>query len=206
MKSSEQYQVAWIILQAIDSLHCGKRKIAAFLRGSQSKLVQEPQLDQKRGYGALLWHDIPTITGFIAQLEEMQLITSQRVQNSYYSYPILILTDAGKKVLTEKLPIPLQIRTEKKISAIGETELHTLRLFKEGKGIPNIAEERKLAISTIYTHLEHLISVQALSADDCVDTKKIAIILEVKGKHPNIKTLRELKDLLPADITYTKNP
>src|SRR3989338_5793241 len=94
IKPQEQASIAHIILQAVANEQTGKHKLAAFLRGSKSQLIRDPGLDRKQGYGALLWHDILTIEGFIDQLLQMELIKTYKVQTGDFTYPILQLTDA----------------------------------------------------------------------------------------------------------------
>lgn len=201
-KEEEQKQVALIILRAVQYLQTGKNKLASFLRGSHSKIIKDKELDRKAGYGALLWHDIPTIRGFINQLEEMRFIKHYLVQTGMYSYPILILTDAGKKSLEEKLMIPLQIRKEVKPIRIGDSEKETLSLFKQGCKPNEIAKRRGLAISTVFSHFHKLISVDEISARQCISDEVIKKVLKAKQQVKNKSSLKEIKHILPEEITY----
>lgn len=198
----EQKQVALIILRSVHYLQTGKNKLASFLRGSHSKIIKDKDLDRKAGYGALLWHDIPTIRGFINQLEEMGFIKPYYVQTGLYSYPILILTEAGKKSLEEKLKIPLQIRKETKLITIRDSEKETFSLFKQGCKPNEIAKRRGLAVSTIFGHLNKLVSIGEISAKQCVSDEVIMKILQAKQQVQNKSSLKELKQVLPEKITY----
>ena len=91
-------QIVWIILNAAKNIKVGRYKLAEFLKGSKAKDIAN--LSSQQGYGGLLWHDIPTIIGFIEQLEEMELLR-RLTFHDYYS--ALELTEAGKKVLDEKM-------------------------------------------------------------------------------------------------------
>lgn len=202
ISSEEQKQIALIILRAVSEHQIGKNKLAAFLRGSHSQLVLEPGLDRKAGYGAILWHDIPTIFGFITQLEEKGFLKRYRVQTGDYSYPVLTLSEAGRKVMEEKAGIPLQIRKEVKPVTIGESEKETLALFRNGLPPQEIARRRSLAVSTIFMHFYKLITVGEISAEQCISDEVIKRVLEAKQSLPNTESLKELKQILPEEITY----
>ena len=94
-----------------------------------------------------MWHDIPTIKSFIKQLIEMELIRKRNIEGYIYSYPILELTKAGKKVLAEKIKVELQIIKEQKPVKVGESEMATFELFSGGKNIEEIAKEIESQIS-----------------------------------------------------------
>lgn len=198
----EQKQIAFIILMAAHYLQTGKNKLASFLRGSHSKIIRDKELDRKAGYGALLWHDVPTILGFINQLEEMGFIKPYFIQTGVYSYPILILTEAGKRALEDKLEIPLQIRKETKPITIGDSERETVSLFKLGYKPPEIARGRGLAVSTIFSHLHKLIFAGEISARQCISDEVIKKVLQARQQAINKSSLKELKQILPEEITY----
>ncbi len=196
----ETFQITWIILNAVRNLQTGVDKLALFLKGSKSKLVIP--IESKQLFGGLMWHDIPTIKGFIKQLIEIELIRKRNVESYFYSYPILELTEAGKKVLDEKIKVELQIIKEQKPIAVRESEMKTFELFNEGKSIEEISRERNLAISTIYAHLYHLIANNYLSSSDVVSEEKIKQIIEVYKQFKNEPKLKELKEKLPENISY----
>ena len=193
-------QITWIILNAVKNLQNGVDKLALFLKGSKSKLVVP--IESKQLFGGLMWHDIPTIKGFINQLIEIELIRKRSVEGYFYSYPILELTEAGKKVLDEKIKVDLQIIKEQKTITVRESEMATFELFSEGKNIEEISRERNLAISTIYSHLYHLIVNNYLSSSDVVSEEKIKQIIEVYRQFRIKPKLKELKEKLPENISY----
>lgn len=149
-----------------------------------------------------MWHDIPTIKGFIKQLIGMELIRKKMIQGYIYNYPILELTEAGSKVLNEKIKIELQIIKEQKPVTIGESEMKTFELFSEGKNAEEIAKERDLAVSTIYTHFFHLIANSYLSSSDVVEIDKINQMTEAYRQFKTEPRLKELKEKLPENISY----
>ena len=194
-------KIVWIILHATKDLKVGKHKLAEFLKGSKAKDVAS--LSSQQGYGGLLWCDISTIIGFIEQLEQMGLITRiKQAINDHYS--ILELTDAGEKVLKEKIKIQLQTINQEKRIMVGDSEKATFDLLKDGKTIDEIAKSRGLAISTIYDHLYRLVANNYLSSSEFVPENIIKQILEAKSKVPNATKLKEIKELLPESITYNE--
>lgn|SRR3989338_159182 len=199
--SEEACQITWIILNAAKSLNVGKHKLAEFLKGSKAKDIAHLSIHQ--GYGGLLWYDIATIIGFIEQLEQMGLIARKIIAiDDYFSK--LEITEAGKKVLSEKIEVELQaIKKEKPVTA-GNSEKITLDLFKAGKTIEEIAKERSLAISTIYDHLYRLVVNNYVSSSEFIPKNTINQILEAKTRLPNASKLREIKEILPEEITYNE--
>ena len=197
LKDSDK--IVWIILNSVKNIKVGKYKMAEFLKGSKAKDIAH--FSGQTGYGGLLWHDIATIVGFIEQLEQMELITRIKSPISDY-YSVLELTDAGKKVLEEKAKIELQIIKKDKPIQIGESEKATFDLFRSGKTIEEISKERDLAISTIYGHLHKLVANDWLSSSEFVQEDIIRKILEAKSKLPITAKLKDIKEMLPENITY----
>ena len=193
----ETYQITWTILKATENINAGKYKLAEFLKGSKSKDVA--YLSNEQGYGGLLWFNINEIIAFIEQLEEMDLIKRTSI-DGYYS--VIGLTEAGRKVLDEKIRIELQIIKKEKPLIVGDTENITLELFKKGKSVPEIAYGRNLAFSTIFEHMRRLVANGYVSSSEFVEDDKINKILEAVGKLKKHFMLREIKEILPDDITY----
>ena len=193
----ETYQITLIILKAAENINAGKYKLAEFLKGSKSKDVA--RISNEQGYGGLLWFNINEIIAFIEQLEEMDLIKRTSIDD-YYS--VLGLTEAGRKVLNEKIRIELQIIKKEKPLTVGDTEKVTLELFKKGRSVPEIAYERKLAFSTVFEHMRRLLANGYVSSSEFVEQDKINKILEARAKLKNDFMLREIKEILPDDIAY----
>ncbi|PIN85599.1 MAG: hypothetical protein COV47_01345 [Candidatus Diapherotrites archaeon CG11_big_fil_rev_8_21_14_0_20_37_9] len=81
-----------------------------------------------------------------------------------------------------------------------ESEEKTLELFNEGKSITEIASERELAASTIETHLAILLLNKKITIDDLLPEDKIELIKKAVPENP--KTLTEIKELLPKEVTF----
>src|SRR3989344_1691997 len=196
--SEEQSQTALIILMAVEHLNTGKNKLAAFLKGSQSKLIKDGGLDKRAGYGALLWLDVSVIKSFITQLEEMEFLSSYFVRTGDYQYPQIHLTLLGKKALHEKIDIPLCIRGECVISS--ESERETLALFDQGYAMEQISEKRELTSSTVWNHFARLVEAGDISARAFVAQDTIERIVQVIMRIPTAR-LKIIKQALP-DVSY----
>ncbi len=193
------YQVTWIILSAVKQLNVGKIKLAQFLKGSKSKDLN--LIADKALYGGLLWYNIPTITKFIEQLETIGLIHRKVVTGNYYNYTVFELTEAGKTVLEEKKQIALQVIKEKKPITVGDSEKETLNLLQKGKTVSEIAKERNLAESTIYTHFFRLILNNHLSSKNVISENVIKQITDAVANFKTVPSVKEVKELLPL-ISY----
>ena len=87
---------------------------------------------------------------------------------------------------------------EKKINS---TFHSTYSLYREGKLISEIAEERKLSPQTIESHLSYFISEGELSVDEVIDKNKQEAIIKAAKFH-GIKSLKTLKENLDKDVSY----
>lgn len=193
-KENELYQVTWIILSAIKELKTGKYKLAAFLKGSKAKTIMPISTEQI--YGGLFWYSISTIIEFINQLERIGCIHKKMIQYYPHDFPILELTDAGQLVLEKKEKISLQVI--KKEPTIGNSEKETLHLIKGGIAIPEIAQKRGLATSTINTHIYRLILNGELSSKDMLSKETIDQITAAAQKLKEKQKENEQQPQLPA--------
>lgn len=195
---SDSYKLTWVILMAVKSIQAGKNKLALFLKGSKSK--QAETISEITGYGGLMWHNIETIKHFICQVENIGLIKRKIIKNYPYDYAVYELTEAGKLVLEEKKEVPLQLIKISKPETIGDSEMATLSLFRQGKAIIEIASERNLALSTVYTHFYRLILFRYVKADEVVSNSIIVKVNDAASKMEN-PSVKLLKEALP-EISY----
>jgi ATP-dependent DNA helicase RecQ len=98
-----------------------------------------------------------------------------------------------------------QLKRERKQKSPGEkissTFQLTYNLYRQGKPISVIAEERKLSIQTIESHLSYFISDGELSIDQLVNKNKQAAIAKAAEFH-GTKSLKTLKENLDTDVSY----
>ena len=84
---------------------------------------------------------------------------------------------------------------------ISETVRETYRLYTEGFLVQEIASQRGLVESTIYSHFADLILNRLIKLDDIIDKEKKEEILEVL-KENDVEGLKEIKLLVNESITY----
>ena len=88
----------------------------------------------------------------------------------------------------------MPVETKPKKKALGETYLVTKQLFDSGKTVAQIAKERSLAVSTIYSHLVRFVEKGDLEASQFVEPEKYNEILEYFEStfDPQINIAREV--------------
>ena len=196
----ESPDIVQSILKIISEQQLGKYKLASFLKGPMSRKAD--MLACKEGYGLLFQYSPSTIEGFIEQLEEMKLIEKKMKQGYPYPYPVYVLTEAGKNAMrTTSKGTLKEIKKHRPIS-IDASEIETLTLFKQGKTISEIAKERNFAESTIYTHMYRLIVCGYVRSSQIISEEKQKVIERVCTQFKARPPLKEIKALLPAEITY----
>jgi len=84
---------------------------------------------------------------------------------------------------------------------INATKSETLRMFREGKSVAEIAALRDLTSSTIENHLASFLTTGDVKITDLVTLGKIAHIQKILAKEGYLP-LRRLKDTLGEDYTY----
>jgi ATP-dependent DNA helicase RecQ len=92
-------------------------------------------------------------------------------------------------------------RTTAPVERSSDTRRVSYTLFKQGKSIAEIAEERDLSTATIESHLSYYISSGDLLIDDMVDIHKQKAIHKAAGLF-GTSSLKTLKENLPEDISY----
>ena len=103
--------------------------------------------------------------------------------------------------ISEKISSGRPRAREKTKSVINETKAETLRLFREGKTVAEIATARDLTVSTIENHLASFLALKEVAITDLVPQEKIVIIQKALSKNGYLP-LKYLKDTLGDDYTY----
>ena len=101
-----------------------------------------------------------------------------------------------------EIPVPEKKSKEKKPEK-GETRRITLHLFREGHTVPEIAEYRKLASSTIETHLARLVSTGDIELEELVSPDKVAMLTDAFTTCPD-GTLTQIKELVGDSCSYAE--
>ena len=95
---------------------------------------------------------------------------------------------------------PKRERKEKSASK-PDTKLETLKLYREGKSVAEIASARNLAASTIETHLAHYVKIGDIKIDELVSRKKLVLIEPVLSEFGGV-SLAPVKERLGNDVSY----
>lgn len=111
---------------------------------------------------------------------------------------------------TNKLSTRIHLKTQKsprkprtKRDASGkDTFQMSLELFRSGKTIVEIAEERKLAITTIEGHLSRFIPTGEVELEEIVSPEKIEVIRDAMIKFNDAGALSPVKEFLGDGYSY----
>jgi ATP-dependent DNA helicase RecQ len=199
-----------IALETVRSLNhrpIGRSRLAQLLNGSRSQDIQKFGYDRHKFYGKL---------NHLSQRQLVELIDAlieaRYLRLSGGELPVLSLTPQGEQALVARaaLPLPLfgqsppdetvtrwQARTER-----SDTVSQTYELFKQGLTLAQIAAQRNLAESTIYTHLARLIADGKIELTQIVAPEIETQVLQAIAAVGSAAALSSLKAVLPDDISY----
>jgi len=104
--------------------------------------------------------------------------------------------------MDELVTAPKKERKEKATVTKTPTKNISFRLFKEGKNIAEIAEARKLAVSTVSGHLAAFVGSGEIGINELVGKETQQLILEAVSVHGG-GSLTLLKQNLPESISYS---
>ncbi len=136
---------------------------------------------------------------YVKELQEMLVVfyrkkeqLQQALQLSEALHKSASINDLLKMVADGKVKQPLpqgeQEKAKQKIKPEkGESGRMSLQLFKQGKSIADIAEERQLEVSTIENHLATYITTGDVDVLDLVDNNTLQTILEIMNTEPELK-------------------
>ncbi len=192
----------------------GRMRVAQVLTGSKSKDLEYLRLNQLSTYGILKDLTQMEVLSLLDALVESRLLEIEGTE-----YPVVKLTQDAKAALLGKTPIsiafPLNTMRDQKPksgtaplagTALGLNLANTFEitwsLWQEGKGIREIASDRRLTEATVIDHLVRLMSAgRAIDISRILSRERISLIEEVVRRSGS-ERLAPLKALLPADVTY----
>ncbi len=96
---------------------------------------------------------------------------------------------------------PKRERKEKSTEEKTPTNIISFNLFKEGKSIAEIAQERNFAVTTIEGHLASFVEKGELDINKMVPVEKQNLIKEAAKIHGR-ESFKILKENLPEEVTY----
>jgi hypothetical protein len=124
-------------------------------------------------------HDIvQTLPASKNELKAVKGMGGTRVQQ--FGKEILEMVIAFRREKGMELPIGAEKEVEKASLSTQETSFD---LFKSGKTIPEIAQQRGMAVSTIEGHLSNFIGTGELTIDQFVAPERVKAIIEYLEKH-----------------------
>lgn len=201
-------RAALVILDCIRTvrIRVGREKLAQILHGSSARAILKFHHDRNVYYGKLAIVKQGDIEGMIEQLIELGYI---KVIGG--EYPILSLTPRGDNAIKQKEAVPVrapksmdadQIRRARGKLEAGGTVDYTARLLAEGLNPEQVAQERGLAVTTIYCHCAHLIQRGALEISQVISPEIRIQIEEAIRKAGDVNSITPIKMLLPDSVNY----
>ena len=113
------------------------------------------------------------------------------------------LTDEEKELMSKASSKKSKSSKASSKTSEPDTYQKTLILFKEGKSVQEIAEERNLSLSTIDNHLSKLVYNGELKADDVIEESLLNMIDKVLSKKTDISVIdlrKEIKERVSMPI------
>ncbi|MGH7908367.1 MAG: RecQ family ATP-dependent DNA helicase, partial [Thermodesulfobacteriota bacterium] len=186
---TQSERAALIVLDTAAHLkwEVGKSKLAQILKGSTAKDMTRFNYDKVRNYGKFITLRLSEIESLIGQL-----IDTGYLKQVGSKLPTLKLTPKGESALKAHTAIrvdlrPVQPGAAQKVRAereAGGTVALTGQMLARGLSPEQIAAERGLTVSTIYSHLAQLIAEDRVSIDAVVSAdlqKQIRAAIEAVG-------------------------
>lgn len=202
---SQSERAVLIVLDTIVRLKwgLGKSKIARILKGSTGKKVGN--YANQRHYGKLAAYQIREIESLIDHLVRAGYIKSV---GSYR--PVLAITPLGADTLEKRAAVQVQLRPVRggaiqRLKAereAGGTVGLTGQMLADGLKPEQIAAERDLALTTIYSHLARLIAAGTVQVDSVVPAEKQSLVRAAIEATGSAEQLAPIKARLPEDIDY----
>ncbi len=201
-------RAALVILDAVRRLkwNVGCHKLALILKGSRAQEVARFGYDKSIYYGRYADQRLSEIENWIDQLIETDYL---KVIGG--EWPAVCLTPRGESAIKARKGIPLRLSCEiqpevaarkKAVRDAGGTVALTGQLLAQGLTPAQIAAQRGLAESTIYSHLARLVAQGKVDVNVVVPERLQAQICDAIDRCGSAEFLAPVKALLPEHITY----
>jgi len=170
--------IAWFVKSIYDDLVVPVHQHAVSLQGkSGTRLLTNALLESEVVY----WNKIQQLQG--TRLPE---ISFDGIEKNY------------SKEMLENLPV------KKKGKAVkGSSQLESLELFKSGKSIESIAEQRGLAITTVQGHLAQFVLSGELEPQQLLSQETIDAVLGVINSASADDNSAKIKEMLGEAFSYS---
>jgi ATP-dependent DNA helicase RecQ len=210
---SRAERAALVVLDAVtklglQNLQIGRGKLAQFLKGSESEGIA--WLKGRSYFGKFESLRVKEIEDVIDQL-----LDSGYLRQTGGLRPVLVLSAQGQHALTNRLAIaidlrPQKVEAERRIKAerqareAGGTVNATLDLHKRGVAPDQIAAQRGLTESTVYSHLALLIADGRVEVNDVVPVDVQTRIMAAIEAIGSAQYLSPIKAQLGDAISYNE--
>ena len=124
-----------------------------------------------------------------------------RIINRYADDHNLSSTIGEKKAKKQRKEKEKSDENKPEVATKPDTKKETFVLYKEGKTVKEIADERKLSPQTIEGHLAYFVQEGMLSVDELVTREKL-VLIEPALQDYDGKTLSSVKTKLGSDVSY----
>ncbi|MGN6618336.1 MAG: helix-turn-helix domain-containing protein [Ilyomonas sp.] len=173
-------------LRQLRNLICEEKDLPVYLVASSSTINEMTE------YLPLTKDDLSLISGFGKAKTERFGSRFLEVINDYCK-------EKNLSSLIEKKS-PKRQRKEKPATTT-DTKQETYKLFKEGRGINEIATERKLATGTIEQHFAYFVQKGLITIEEILAKEKI-LLIESVAKEFEGGSITPLKEKLGEDVSY----
>ncbi|MBI2284241.1 MAG: DNA helicase RecQ [Bacteroidetes bacterium] len=138
--------------------------------------------------------DLPKISGFGAfKIEKYGEAFLEKVQDYCSEHKIASRMELKQPAKTKRVPV-----TRERAS---DTKRISYEMYRSGKSVQEIAEERQLAATTIETHFSYYITTGELDVNEFVSSDKQELIEAAANQFGRLG-LKQIKDHLPDHISY----
>lgn len=206
-KRKERRRIAEAVLRLgqDEDFDYGISNAARVLAGSMDETIDRNDLQEHARYGELSEYAHQELKKFISKMADHQLLNKREVGT--YAY-VIEISNKGEEILAgEELPLIVLPRTVEEWEAANKSSDEvSYELFQEGNTPEEIADERDLKPSTIYSHLETFVEKGEVRAEELVEDDPLTTIqdhldsdaVDLSGE----VYLSNLKEDLPDEITY----
>lgn len=120
-----------------------------------------------------------------------------KLQNIHYGN-IKLTEDTSYRILQ----ISEEIKTEETKAQKGDSKKISLALFREGRSVKEIAQERNLSVQTIENHLIDFVRTGELQANQVISQETIDSLTPMMKEYTLDSALKPIKESLPEHFSY----
>jgi ATP-dependent DNA helicase RecQ len=137
-----------------------------------------------------------------AELRKISGVGDLKLQKYGIDFLPQIISYSRQNQLTSKINLKRIKREQKKQPKLDDTYTLSLKLFRDGKTIEEIAKMRDLSTNTIELHLVRFIPSGEIKLEELVEKNKAAQIINAVLKCGETEALSPIKEYLGEDFSY----